>query len=252
MKTFVFDLDGVIYLGADGVPGVGTVLRQAIAEGHQVLFATNGSASVPEVIARKVSAIAGMPIPADWVLTSALATANYLQGKADRVFVMGGEGVFSALEDRSIATTTSPLGVDAVVVGIDKGLSYDRLSKAVSAALDCQLLVGTNSDVTYPTPEGLRPGGGTLARAVSIASGVDVVFAGKPFDPMLAVIRERILHEEVWMIGDRPDTDLALARRAGWKAALTLTGVTESAEDVAPSLRPDAVLNSVADLGLLL
>ena len=252
MKTFVFDLDGVIYLGSNVVPGAAAVLELLIAEGHQVLFATNGSASTPGAIAAKVSNLVGLAISEEWVLTSALATAGFLHGQAERVFVMGGDGVFAALHDRSIRTTTAPGNVDGVVVGIDRALSYESLSNAATAAMQSQRLVGTNSDATYPTPDGLKPGGGTLARAVGIASGVEVVFAGKPHDPMLDLISQRIVNNEVWMVGDRPDTDLALAKRAGWKAALTLTGVTTNAADVAPELRPDVVLQSVADLASLL
>jgi HAD superfamily hydrolase (TIGR01450 family) len=248
VKTIIFDLDGVLYLGDQVIPGVTEALTTFEQAGFQLLFATNASVATPQVIAGKLARLTETNVLPESVLTSALATAYLLKGEADRVYVMGGEGIRAALRDVGVTIWQEPTEVDAVVVGIDYDLTYSALSDAVTAAIQSQRLIGTNSDVAFPTPQGLRPGGGTLAGAVSAASGVEPLFAGKPHQPMLELLLNSIRHEEVWMVGDRADTDLALAARANWKSALTLTGVTKAAGEVPNELRPDLVVGSVADL----
>ncbi len=252
MKTVIFDLDGVLYLGDEVVPGATETLNTLADAGLQLLFATNGSSSTPQAIARKLTRLTKTNVRAETIFTSALATAHLLQPSAERVYVLGGEGVRVALSEVGITVCDQPMDVDAAVVGIDHELTYSTLSDAVTAAIESQRLVGTNSDVTFPTPLGLRPGGGTLAAAVATASGVGAVFAGKPHQPMLDLISGSVEYGEVWMVGDRADTDLAMAAKANWGSVLTLSGVTMSAEEVPDELRPDFVIDSVADLAALL
>ncbi len=248
MKTIVFDLDGVLYLGNEVVPGAPAALATLAEAGFQLLFATNSSVSTPEAIARKLARLTETEVHPASVFTSALATAYLLRGDAERVYVMGGEGIRSALREVGIRVCNETDDVDAAVVGIDYDLTYSTLSDAVTAAIGSQRLIGTNSDVTFPTPLGLRPGGGTLAGAVSAASGVEPEYAGKPHQPMLDLISSSVAHDEVWMVGDRSDTDLALAAAAGWRSVLTLSGVTKSAEGLPEELRPDLVIGSVSEL----
>lgn len=248
MKTIVFDLDGVLYLGNEVVPGAPATLATLAGAGFQLLFATNSSVSTPEAIARKLARLTDTEVHPASVFTSALATAYLLEGDVERVYVMGSEGLRSALREVGISVCNETNEVDAAVVGIDYDLTYSTLTDAVAAAIRSQRLIGTNSDVTFPTPSGLRPGGGTLAGAVSAASGVEPVYAGKPHQPMLDLISSSVAHDEVWMVGDRPDTDLALAAVAGWRSALTLSGVTKSTEGIPDELRPDLVISSVAEL----
>lgn len=248
MKTIVFDLDGVLYLGNEAAPGAPAALADLVGAGFQILFATNSSVSTPEIISRKLSRLTYAEVHPASVFTSALATAHLLQGDAERVYVMGGEGILSALGEVGIRVCNGGNDVDAAVVGIDYDLTYSTLSEAVTAAIQSQRLIGTNSDVTFPTPLGLQPGGGALATAVSAASGVEPVYAGKPHQPMLDLISRSVVHDEVWMVGDRSDTDLALAAAAGWKSALILSGVTKSTDGIPKELRPDLVMSSVAEL----
>jgi 4-nitrophenyl phosphatase len=252
VKTVIFDLDGVLYLGDVVVPGVTETLNTLADAGFQLLFATNGSTSTPQAIARKIARLTETNVRPETIFTSGLATAHLLRGSADRVYVLGGHGIRVALNGVGITVCDGPSEVDAAVVGIDHELTYSTLSDAVTAAIESQRLVGTNSDVAFPTPQGLRPGGGTLAAAVSAASGVEAVFAGKPHQPMLELISGSIEYDEVWMVGDRADTDLAMATKANWGSVLTLSGVTMSAEEVPDELRPDFVIDSVAELAPLL
>ena len=112
--------------------------------------------------------------------------------------------------------------------------------------------VATNDDATYPTPEGLHPGGGSIVAALERASGRRAEVAGKPHTPMRDLVRELVGEGPVWMVGDKPETDLALGKGEGWTTVLVLSGVTGNDADVPDDLRPDAVLDSIADLPDLL
>ncbi|NIQ56034.1 MAG: HAD hydrolase-like protein, partial [Gemmatimonadetes bacterium] len=87
--------------------------------------------------------------------------------------------------------------------------------------------VATNHDATYPTPDGLLPGAGSIVAAVEVASEREAEVAGKPHPPMRRLVRERCGGEEIWVVGDRIDTDLAMAFEEGWGTALVLTGVSD-------------------------
>jgi len=251
-KTFVFDLDGVVYLGGVAIPGAGAALTGLRDGGHQVLFATNNSArSVSTVMGSIAERTGFVPDPGS-VITSGMAAANLLKGADETCLVLGSVELEEVLGDAEIAVTTDPMAATVVVVGLDRRLSYERLTGAVLAVNNGARLVATNSDPTFPTPRGQHPGGGAIVAAVERATGKTPIICGKPYEPMRLMVEEMVTNEEVWMIGDRADTDLALAAVAGWGKILVLTGVT-SADDTLPvELVPDHTLASMADLPSLM
>ena len=87
-----------------------------------------------------------------------------------------------------------------------------------------------------------------MVAAIQVASGIEPEVAGKPHQAIRSLIRERLKPGPVWVVGDRPETDLAMAKIEGWKSVLVLTGVTAEADDFAEDQRPDLVLRSLADL----
>ena len=131
-----------------------------------------------------------------------------------------------------------------VVVGFHRDFDYGRLQAASAAVRGGARLLATNDDATYPTPEGLIPGGGAILAAVKTASGVEAEVAGKPYRPMADLLRARIGPKGV-MVGDRPDTDGRFAVTLGYRFALVLTGVT-AALPVEPE--PDLVAADLATL----
>jgi ribonucleotide monophosphatase NagD (HAD superfamily) len=108
--------------------------------------------------------------------------------------------------------------------------------------------VACNRDPTYPTETGLLPGGGAIAAAIEVASGRTAEIAGKPYAPMTGTIRRALGPGPTWVVGDRPETDLALGRDQGWTTVLVLSGVVTDPSTVAADLRPDLVLASLAEL----
>ncbi len=220
--TWVLDLDGVVWLSGQPIPGVGAAVAALHRAGVRTLFATNNSSpTVAEL--RGLLARAGIEAgPADLV-TSAQAAVGLL-APGSRAVVLAGPGVVEALADRGVAVVAGG-PADAVVVGWTRAFDFDGLARASAAVRAGARLVGTNEDATYPTPDGLLPGGGSLLAAVAMASGAVPEVAGKPHRPLADLVAARA-GDLAAVVGDRPSTDGALARRLGVPFALVLSGVT--------------------------
>ncbi|MDQ2650889.1 MAG: HAD-IIA family hydrolase [Actinomycetota bacterium] len=238
---WVLDLDGVIWLGDTPIPGAARAVERLRAAGEEVVFCTNNSSEPVTAVEAKL-ARHGIPA-AGAVVGSALAAAS-LVATGERVLVCGGPGIVEAVTGAG-AEVVREGPADVVVVGFDRGFDYERLRVASAAVRDGARLLGTNDDATYPTAEGVLPGGGSLLAAVEVASGVRATVAGKPYGPMAALLRER-LGPVGLMVGDRPDTDGRFAAALGYPFALVLTGVTTHDAELDP--RPDHVAADLAEL----
>lgn len=247
-KSFVFDLDGVVYLDSTAVPGAGEALTGLRAAGHQILFATNNSARAVETVVGNIEGRTGFVPDEGSVITSGLAAANLLTGADETCLVLGSDELCATLSDAGIGLTTDPFRATVVVVGLDLGLSYERLTRAVLAIQTGARFIATNDDPTYPMPNARYPGAGSIVAAVERATGETPIVCGKPNKPMRCLVEQRIQHSDVWMVGDRPDTDLALAAEAGWGKILVLSGVTDPDHILPPQLRPDHTIATIADL----
>lgn len=239
--ALALDLDGVLWLGEQPIPGSAGAVARLRAAGHALVFCTNNS-SLPVAAVEAKLARHGVDAVGD-VVTSGMAAAALLR-PGERVLVCGGPGVVEAIEDRG-ATPVREGPADAVLVGFHLDFDYERLRVAAAAVHAGARLLATNDDATYPTPEGPIPGGGAILAAVATATGVTPVVAGKPYAPMADLIRER-LGEDGIMVGDRPDTDGCFAVVLGYRFALVLTGVAASAAGVHPP--PDLVAPDLATL----
>jgi 4-nitrophenyl phosphatase len=244
MATWALDLDGVLWRGEMPIPGAADAVARLRAGGVRVVFLTNNAGAT---VAEHLGKLARMGVAAgpDDLLTSAQAAATLL-APGSTALPCAGPGVREALAAAGVrAVEEGP--ADAVVVGWHRTFDYDGLARAADAVRAGARLIGTNEDATYPTPSGLLPGAGALLAAVATASGVAPEVAGKPHDPMLALIAERVGPVDT-VVGDRPSTDGALARALGARFALVLSGVTPA--DGAS--RADPVPDVVApDLGAL-
>ncbi len=246
--TFVLDCDGVLYLHDTPIPGAASVLAALEASGAELLFCTNNSSRTPTYLAQKLARLLGYEASPDQVLTSAQAAAKEIRRAGLRSSaVLGMEGVVHALQDEGIEIGDS--SANALVVGIDFALDYEKVRLAADIVRRGGLFVATNTDETYPVPEGLWPGAGMVVAAVAAAGGrpPDLV-AGKPHPPMVSLIRERAAAADIIVVGDRPETDLALAHAGGWRSVAVLTGVVSRPSEIPSHLTPDHVLDSVADL----
>lgn len=238
----------MLYVGSNPVPGARDALETLQAAGWQLVFVTNNSTKERWVAAQTIERRIGFHTHPENVLTSAYATARYLKGHVGTAYVVGAPGLAATLEHEGIAVASKGDGVDAVVVGLDPGLTYEKLIEASLAIRSGARFVATNTDATYPSPRGLYPGGGAIVAALQRSTDVEPEVCGKPHEPMRSLVRDRAGPGPVVVVGDRPETDLALAGAEGWKKVLVMTGVTEDAETVPAAFQPHAVLDSIADL----
>lgn len=242
IRHVLCDLDGVVWLRREAIPGAPEAIERLRAAGRRVLFVTNNSMST---IADQEAALAAIGVPADGdVVTSAQAAAS-LVDPAERVRICGGPGVIEAVSERGaepVDEVDDDRPVDAVIVGLHQHFDYWRMQAANRAIRAGARFIATNDDATYPTPDGPTPGAGSLVAAVSTASATSPVIAGKPHRPMARLVAERCgpgfaPHRAV-MVGDRFSTDGRFAAEIGCPFALVHTGVSadEDAIDVPPDL----------------
>jgi 4-nitrophenyl phosphatase len=237
----ICDIDGVVYRGDQLVSGSDEALSRLTGAGVGVWFATNNSSKTPEMVSERIGRMTGVDVSPESVVTSAQAAVGMLGPDERPVIVLGSKGITIALDRAGIPMTEDPLAARALLVGLDFDLTYDRLTRAADAVRAGARFIATNTDPTYPVAEGLLPGGGSMVAAVRTTTGVEPEVAGKPHAPMRALLRSRGIGE-AWVIGDRVDTDIALARaEPDWRSILVLTGVTqddetEAADHVVPDL----------------
>jgi 4-nitrophenyl phosphatase len=220
--TWAIDLDGVVWLTGVLIPGADAAVTRLRAAGIRPLFATNNSAPTDDELVARLANI-GIAASIDDIVTSAHAAASLVE-PGRRVLAVGEEGLRAALVERGCALVEEG-PADVVVVGWTHGFDFDQLAEAARTVRGGARLVGTNDDPTHPTPHGLMPGAGSLLAAVATAAGVVPTVAGKPNEPMAALIGSRA-GSVAMVVGDRPSTDGLMARRLGAPFALVLSGVT--------------------------
>jgi 4-nitrophenyl phosphatase len=254
--SFIFDMDGVLYRGDEPLAGVNDLLNALTLRDKGYMLATNNSMATPADYVRKLAQM-GIAVPEETILTSAMATRDYL-----RETLPAGAGIFvigmPALREQLFSDTSfHPVQYGeeqpaAVVVGLDKTFTYEKLAMANEAIRAGAHFVATNSDATLPTEGGLLPGSGSLVAAVATATGQTPTVIGKPEPLLLQMALERLGADpaQAVMIGDRLDTDIVAGARAGMLSVMVLTGVSTRAEIASASVLPDLVftdLNAVLE-----
>jgi HAD superfamily hydrolase (TIGR01457 family) len=231
--AFLFDLDGVLYLGDEPVPGAAEIVAALRELGKGLAFVTNNSARTPEAVAARLASV-GIEAAPEEVESSALTTAALLAGRgvAD-AYVIGGEGLFAALAEAGVDPRTGdPATAGAVVVGFDPEVDYAKLRRASLLVQAGVPFVASNADASFPAGNGERwPGAGALTAAIETTTGVAPEVVGKPNAPILRAALSRAGGGRPLLIGDRLDTDIAGAVALGWPSLLVLTGIS-SRDDV--------------------
>lgn len=250
----LLDLDGVVYLGGEAVPGAPEALAAARRDGMRLAFVTNNAARPPERVAEHLTEL-GIAAEPQEVVTSAQAAARYLADRLParaRVLVVGAEGLEQALRERGLNPVSDARGeVDAVVQGFSPEMSWRLLAEGTIAINRGVLWVATNLDPTVPSPRGRLLGNGSLVAALRHATGATPVVTGKPDPTMHQETLLRTGAERPLVVGDRLDTDIEGANAVGCPSLLVLSGVTSPAELLAApaKLRPSQL---AADVGGLL
>ncbi len=248
-KGFICDMDGVIYLGNQLLPGVTEFVRWLNENGKQFLFLTNSSERSPKELRQKLQRM-GLDIGEEHFYTSALATAAFLKKQAPgcTAYVIGAPGLLNALYD--VGVTMNDVDPDYVIVGETASYNYEVITKAVRLVLGGARLIATNSDLTGPTEFGIAPACRSLVSPIELATGKKAYFMGKP-NPLMMRTGLQLLgvhSEEAVMVGDRMDTDIIAGMESGLATVLVLSGCTSRADVDNYPYRPTFILNGVGEI----
>jgi len=230
--AFLFDLDGVLYRASEPVPGAAEAVGALRALGKRLAFLTNNSARTPDEVAGHLRSV-GVEASPDEVETSALSTAGFLRARdVSTAFVVGERGLRDAVSAAAVQLLDGePDAADAVVVGWDRQVDYEKLRVASVLVQRGARLVASNADPSYPAPGGAAwPGAGAILAVIEATTGVRADVVGKPNEPIFRAGLERAGGGRALVIGDRLETDIEGAVRLGWDSMLVLTGIASRAD----------------------
>ena len=247
----IFDMDGVLYRGSRALPGMVEMLAFLQQRSIPFVMATNNSSKTPTDYHQKLLELGAENLNESQFVTSGSATAHYLQQQyppGTNIYVIGREGLETILETAGF--TITPQEAKIVVVGVDFDFHYDKAQIAMDLIQAGADFVGTNPDVTFPTPHGLAPGAGSILAMIETATSVSPTVVGKPEPLMFTEALDRLGTEaaKTLMVGDRIGTDIVGGQSAGCQTALLLTGVTSHPDLIASSIQPDGVYRDLPHL----
>jgi HAD superfamily hydrolase (TIGR01450 family) len=250
---FLIDLDGVVWVGREMVPGSAETLGALLAGDKEIVFVTNNSVRRPASYAVRLRE-AGIPTADERVLTAGAATARLAAervGAGGTAFVIGAPGFkeVAAAAGLTLLHGEDAQGADAVVVSGHREFDYAELLTATRALQGGAALFATSRDPTLPMPGGAWPGTGATLAAVETASGKRAEIGGKPERHLFEQARALVPGaERVAMVGDRLASDIEGGRRAGLATILVLSGACSREEADAAEPPPDHVLNDLPGL----
>ena len=224
-STVVVDLDGVVWLAGEALPGSSDAITMLRSAGYQILFATNNSSPTISQLMERLTNIK-IDAQAEEIVTSAQAAASLIP-RHSSAYILGEAGVNEAVAERGITVDGDP---EAVIVGWNREFSFDIIARAARSIRSGASFIATNEDPTHPTPDGLLPGTGALVSAIATASECSPVVAGKPGLAMAELVHQRSTHVSL-MIGDRPSTDGQFAQVLGAPFALVHSEATPAGSD---------------------
>ncbi len=268
-STFFFDGDGVLYKEDDLLPGAKVLLSELEKEGKKIYLLTNNSTKTREDYCNKLQKL-GINIPKDNIFSSAYLTARVLAERTPkaRIYVIGEQGLKRELlaqglivlnfdeetNDEDIFSLDFS-AVDYVVVGMDRNLTYVKIARAVSILTlnTNSQFIATNTDITFPTPKGVIPGGGAMVKILEVLSHRSVnEIVGKPFPLMFssALEQSNSTSSTTLMIGDRYETDIIGAKKVGIRTCMVLSGIStiEDVKKLTGSDIPDFTLENVSKI----
>ena len=246
------DLDGVIYEGTRAISNVPEAIERA-QKLVKVGYVTNNSSRKPETIAEQLNGFGVVALPEE-IVSSGQTGVELLTGlvpQGSKVLVVGGEGLrhYTAAAGFQVVDSAEEQPA-AVIQGFAPDVSWRNLAEASFAIQNGAKWVATNQDWTLPQERGMAPGNGTLVSAVHTAVGQLPLVAGKPEPAIFATAIARFAAKRPLFIGDRLDTDILGANRAGIPNVLVLTGVSRAKEVLAakPEERPTYILPNLSEL----
>ncbi len=229
ISAIISDLDGVTYRGDDPIESAIQVFQRWHDEGLPYAFVTNNSTKSAEEFAEKLNDM-GIPASPERIVTTSSVAADRLTTlikPGSRVMVIGATALVRAVEERGFEVANED--VSAVVAGLDRAFTFEKLTKAQTALMQGAHFIGTNPDHMLPYGSGFEPGAGSILKAIETASGVVPMIIGKP-QPDLVYMALSILgtdRKSTYMLGDQITTDIMAGHKAELPTILVRTGVSE-------------------------
>ncbi len=250
IKALVTDMDGVLYRGKRALPGCAQLF--AFLEKNNIKYkaVTNNATVNQDSVMTKLQAM-GIDLAADKILTSGAAAAAYLAEHAPAgagVFVVGEDSLVQEFVKRGLRLAGQD--ADYVVAGLDRTISFEKLTTATIAIRHGARFIGTNPDKTFPVENELIPGAGSIIAAIAAATGQEPMYIGKPEPAIFHQVLQELgtAPSEAASLGDRLETDILGGQRLGMTTILVMTGVT-TAEDIARSdIKPDFIYQDIPAL----
>ncbi len=251
IKAVFLDMDGVLWRGSEPLGDLPIIFSRFSDLNLPVVLATNNATSTVKQYIQKLNGF-GVRLAYWQIATSGEAVVYHLAKKypaGARVYIVGMPGLKEMVEKAGFVLADSD--VSAVIVGVDRDITYEKIKVANRLIRGGAEFIGTNPDVTFPTPEGLDPGAGSIIAAVTAATEQEPLFVGKPGNILmdLSLSRlENIAKDQILMVGDRLETDIAAGQAFGARTALVLSGVTtiEMARKWSPA--PDYIFSDLSEL----
>lgn len=243
LKAIILDMDGVLWKGDQPIGDLPAIFHRIHQAGLKVMFATNNALNPLAYYRDKLNHF-GLHVDSDQIINSAMAVCHLLKQdypSGGSVYVVASQGTREYLAENGY--THAEENVIAVIVGLDKAFSYEKLARANRLIRRGARFYATNPDPTFPMPGEVAPGAGSVIAAVQTASQTMPIYAGKPSPTMYAMALKQLeLHpEQVLAVGDRLDTDILGGQRAGCRTALVLSGIHQMADLAQWSPAPDLV-----------
>jgi HAD superfamily hydrolase (TIGR01450 family) len=251
-EGYAFDLDGTVYLDDRLLPGAAETIATIRASGAAVVFVTNKPLESAEAYADKLTRL-GIRAVRDDVVTALDSLIRYLVATHPRarLLTIAEPLVDQVCVEAGFTVVSDPELAEIVVVSFDRGFSYAKLLAAYRAVRAGAVIVATNPDPYCPTADGGLPDCAAMLAALEACTGRRAeVVAGKPSRWMGEALLERlgVPPERAAMIGDRVATDIAMGQELGMSGVLVLSGATTAADLAVVQIRPDYVIQSLADL----
>lgn len=243
IRGLLFDLDGTLYRGSEPVEGAPEAVAKCRELGYRIHFFTNNSGISHSNLVGKLAKMGFAPDPVEVFAIGPMTLEFCISSGFKRVFVVGEPDLVQGFETAGIHCE-SPLKADAVVAGICRGFTYEICNQAMQALMNGAEFIATNQDSSYPLENGkLQPGAGAIIAAIQTASGKAPTILGKPKPWAIEQIlgAAQLEAQQMLVIGDRLDSDIAAADAAGCPSVLVRTGVSHGASKAES-------INSVADL----
>lgn len=210
LKGLVIDMDGVLWQGDTPMPGLHAFFDALKRRQIKFVLATNNNTQTLEGFVQKARKL-GVEVLPEQVVTAAVATVHYLCSKyplGSRLYVVGEGALKGLISDAGFVLADSE--VKAVVATMDRQFTYEMLKRAALLIRAGADFIGPNPDTSYPTQEGIVPGGGAILAAISAASDCQPLIIGKPEGWMFRISMDRMQLgiDETASLGDRLATDI--------------------------------------------